>query len=178
MSGMRARDLLPWRTFVVETSWSPTVAEIELRKKVAPQRAVPGDGGHDDAVFVGSEGHGRFRLSRRAGDQSTFPLRFDVVVESSHHQGARVVVRPRTVVLLILSLCLGAVTVIASIMAVVGLECGLPSAMLVLALPVVLAGLLSFATAREARESERLLRGIFARAPALPAPPETDEAYR
>jgi hypothetical protein len=35
---MRLRDLVPWRDFVIETSWSPDVTMVELAKRIGAPR--------------------------------------------------------------------------------------------------------------------------------------------
>ena len=167
--------LLPWRGFVVETSWPPSVAVIEIRKQVGTNRGLLGGGGDNEySPFVGTEDHGRFRISRRVGNQRSVRPRLEVAVEPSHHEGARIVGRllPDP---LILAATLGTCLLVGGMITAFGglgveLLVGLPFAVLVAAALVV--------RVIEARACERLLREVFARAPALPAPPETDEAYR
>jgi hypothetical protein len=179
MNGMRARDLLPWRTFVVETKWPPSVAVIEIRKQVGTVRGLLGGGGDNEyAPFVGTEDRGRFHISRRIGNERSVRPRLEVAVEPSHHDGSRVVVRvdPDAKMLLLVSFAV-AVGLIVAGFAVAADGLG-PQLLLALPIAAALGAALVVPSALEARESERLLREIFAAAPALPAPPETDDAYR
>ncbi len=60
---MRARDLLPWRDFTIETSWSPEVAALELGRRVGARSFFARAHGSGDEPFVGEERDGKtFRL--------------------------------------------------------------------------------------------------------------------
>jgi hypothetical protein len=166
------------RDFVIDTSWSPNVAAIELRKSI--QGAPPLSGG-EDALFSGRVANGRFRLTRKRTfyRSSFFPV-IEAVVEPSWRDGARVRVRMRLHLFVMTVMCVwiagatfGAIAAGTSM-----LSHGQPLGLVAVVFPLLGVGLVSIPFAIEATRAERTLREIFARAPPLPAPPETGVAYR
>ena len=174
---VQLRDLLPWRDFVIETSWSPSVAAIEIKKSID---GPPPLSGGSDALFIGREDDGRFRFSRRISYRNSFLPMIVAVVEPSHHDGARVRVRMRLhlFVMVFVSVWIGGASLAAFMVAFIFISHGYPVGLLAAVLPLLGAAMVSIPFALEAPRAERLLRDVFARAPALPAPPETGEAYR
>jgi hypothetical protein len=166
--------------FVIETSWSPDVATVELAKQI--EGACTRRGG--DEPFVGHcEDQKAFRFSRRKVplDKST-RLVVVATVEPSHRGGARVRVRVRfpTVVLVLPVLFLLAVFAQASKPSKAGssAESLLPFALVVLLVALAGAGAAIGVFWAECRKVEQELRWIFTRAPALPPPYESGEPYR
>ena len=171
---MRPSDLIPWRHFTIETSWSPEVADIELRKRI--------DGllGTGDEVFRGrSTRNGQYKFQRVISYRNSFLPVITATVEPSHHNGARVRIRMRLHALVAIFMQLWMTGAMAgAIVGILALGSGQPAGLIALALPVFGAGLTTIPFALEARAAERLLREVYAAAPALPAPPETGAAYR
>lgn len=165
---MRARDLLPWREIVVETSWPPSVATTELKKRIDG----PGLLGMGDAAFFGRARADGLRFATRRRMQVVMRA----VVGPSHHGGACLRVRMRAPLLSILVVGAGLILLTSlSLTAALG---GEASALVILVLPATMTTVFAVSFAMEASRAERQLRAIFATAPALPAPPVTGEAYR
>ncbi len=182
---MHLRELLPWRDFVVDTSWPPGVAHTEIAKEVATPRwmGVAGEGasGTGDALFVGrAEGPGRFRFTRRIGYRNSFRPVIQVVVEASHHGGSRLRVRMRLhpFVMVFVGLWLTLATLIGLPVGVLGLAQGQIAALVGLVMPLFGVGITCIPFAVEARIAERALRDLFAAAPALPEQPATGGPFR
>ena len=173
---MRLRDWLPWRDFAIETSWPPSVAAIEIRKRIASPRLFARTG----EPFVGeSTTEMEFRFSRGISYRNSFLPVIHAAVEPSYRDGARVRVRMRLH---------GAVAVFMAIWltgATFGLLFGLESLVrgqaagwIGIVMPLFGVGLVTGGFSFEARKAEDLLRGIFAAAPGFPPPPDTGEPYR
>jgi hypothetical protein len=173
---MRARELLPWRDFTIETSWPPSVAAIELQKLIGERRFFGGG----DMPFAGTRDGSVFRFSRRIAYRNSFLPMIVAVVEPSHHDGARVRVQMRlhVFVMLFMGIWMTGATLVSVMVGFATLSRGQPAGLLALAFPLAGAGMTTIPFAFEARTAEHLLREIYARAPALPAPPETGVAYR
>lgn len=171
---MRPPDLIPWRDFIIDTRWSPAVADVELRKR------VEGLLGTGDAPFRGrSVGQAQYKLHRAISYRNSFLPVIHATIEPGHRGGARVRIRMRLhagVAVFMPIWMTGAMA--AAIAGIVGLAHGQGAGVVGLAMPIFGAGLTVIPFALEARTAERLLREVYAPAPALPAPPETGEAYR
>jgi len=174
---VQLRDLLPWRELIIDTSWSPSVAAIELRKSI--QGPPPLSGG-DDALFSGRVEGGRFHFSRRVAYKNSFLPVIQAVVEPSHHDGARVRIRMRlhafVLVFVLAWTAIAAVFGVAVAISVVSR--GRAMGLVGLLAPLFGVAIGSIPFALEARNAERLLRDVFARAPALPEAQKTGGAYR
>jgi len=174
---MHPRELLPWRSSTIETSWSPAVACVEIKKRFDP----PGSSVGGDAPFVGrAETETTFVLTRRIRQRNSFLPIIHAAVEPSHHGGARIRVRMRLHVLVIvfMSAWIGIATFGSLGAAIPALARGNFSGLTGLALPLVGVLVCCVPFAFEARKAERLLAEIFAPAPGNPAPVPTHEAYR
>jgi hypothetical protein len=173
---MLMRDLLPWRDFVIETSWPPTVAAIEIKKRIAAPRIFGGG----DEPFVGkSLAEAEFRFSRAISYRNSFLPVIQAAVEPSHRDGARLRVRMRLSVPVMAFM--GVWMTGATFGALVGLVSaarGGPPALIVLALPLFGVGLVAVPFSLEARKAEAMLRAIFAAAPGLSPPPGMGGPYR
>ena len=160
---MRGRDLLPWRDITIDTSWPPAVVHTELAKQMDPPR-LRGDSG--DGPFIGealSQGHFRFR--RHIGYRKALRPTLVAIVEPAAHGGSRIRVHmrlhPMTAILLSLWLALATF---------IGVPLGVQTAVVGLLMLVFGAAITCIPFALEARSSERMLREIFAKAPARPEP--------
>lgn len=173
---MNLRDLLPWRDFVVDTRWPPEVAVAEIQKRVGQPQLF---GWGETAPFVGHRAGNAFRLNlkKSALQKGRGPAVIDAVVEPSHHNGARIRVKMRLTSSL-------SFVLLASIVFLVLCVSGARAEMKGVNAVFLSFGLLFYSTlvaimfVFQANKAERLLREIFARAPALPAPVETGLAYR
>jgi len=162
---MGLHDLLPGRTFVVETDWSPGVAFIELKKHVAPR----GWFGGGDSTFVGAPTEGpEFTFSRRIRYHSPFLPVIDAVVEPSPERGAkiRVSMRLHLTVLAFMTVWMTGACAASLAGIAAALFYGRPAGLIALLVPLVGGWFASSSFALEAREAEALIREIFARAPA------------
>jgi hypothetical protein len=183
---MKLRDLIPSRAFVIETSWPPSVAAIEIKERVGPPYRhnwfLGGD--DDDTPFAGSHvRENEFRFSRRIPYRNSLLPVVHATVEPSHDNGARVHVRIGLpgIVMPFMAIWSTVVMLIGLAVLVSALSRGQPAAGLaVLAFPVFAVTLLTISSGLEARTAESLLRDIFARAPGKNSPPRTVEtgAYR
>jgi hypothetical protein len=174
---VQLRDLIPWRTFTIGTSWPPDVAVIELKKRVDQSRFL--SSGRRDAPFVGDiRGASDFKLRLRMAYVRAQTIT-RVVAEPSHHGGTlfRVTVRLPVAALAFMGMWMTAATLV-GLEGVVAAIMGRPAALLVLGFPLVGTAFMGIPFALEARKAESLLRTIFVSAPALPDPVETGEAYR
>jgi hypothetical protein len=174
---VRLRELIPWRTFVVETRWPPEIAAVEVKRAIH-QPTLFGSGG--DAPFVGKvKSETEFVFRRRISYKNSFLPIVRAIVEPSRHGGARIRVRMRmhsfALCLILVWITGGAFAVLAGLVALFE---GQMAGLIGIAFPVVGLGLACTPFALEARVAERLLRAIYAAAPALPPPPETGQAYR
>jgi hypothetical protein len=162
----------PRREFVIETSWPPNVAAIEIRKRIASPY-LPARG---DEPFIGrSISENEFRFSRGSSRQSPSPIVY-VAVEPSLRDGSRVRVR--------IELHDG-VTAITGLWVTIGVLFGMihlahgqPAGLIAVALSALGARLVVVWFSRQARETEALVRAIFAAAPGLPPPTDSGEPYR
>jgi hypothetical protein len=172
---MQLRDLLPWRDLVIETSWPPNVAVIEIRKRTIKPR---GFGlfnflGDDEEPFVGGAlSDTEFRFWRRISYRNSFLPIIHAVVEPSHSGGASVRIRMRLHVFVIGFLLIWMTgATFGCVFGLVALAHGEPAGLIALAFPVFGVALVTIPFAIEARNAEVLLREIFAPALALPAAP-------
>ncbi len=83
---MRPRDFLPWRRFVVETSWSPATAILALEKQIDPPRLFDFAG---SLPFIGKATSAtQLRFRRRISYRNSFLPRIVVSIEPSASGGA------------------------------------------------------------------------------------------
>jgi hypothetical protein len=161
----------PRREFVIETSWPPNVAAIEIRKRIAsPYRPARGD-----EPFIGrSISEDEFRFSRGSSRESPSPIVY-VTVEPSLRDGSRVRVRiERDFVTAITGLWV----TIGVLFGMIPLAHGQPAGLIAVALSALGARLVVVWFSRQARETEAQVRAIFAAAPGLPPPTDSGEPYR
>jgi hypothetical protein len=180
---MRLHELQPWRSFVIETRWSPEVAITELQKRID----VPGffDLGEGTAPFAGRrlKNKDAFGFSPRAsapGQANGFKPVVHAAVEPSHRDGARirVTMRMQLFTMVFMMAWMGGATYGALTFLVRTLPDGNLAGVFALLLPMFGVFLYIRGFVLEARKSEHMLREIFASAPALPAPVDTGVAYR
>ncbi|MEO8796994.1 MAG: hypothetical protein ABI551_03840 [Polyangiaceae bacterium] len=174
---MRLAELIPWRSFTIETTWPSDVAVVEIQKRLrAP--TLFGDGGQP---FVGGK---RTARELKFALQTSFnnPARPTVLVtvDEAHRGGSRIHVRMRLAALvgLFLTTWMALSTIMALALSVMAFRDGTWLALVAWALPILGAALFVGMFASGARTSERLIREIFSRAPALHEAPATGEAYR
>jgi hypothetical protein len=164
------------RDFVIETRWPPTVAAVEIQKRIA----APGGPSEGDEPFLGrSLSKTEFRFSRAPSHRNNLLPVIDATVVDSQREGARVEVRVRlhdaVLVFIVLTIAVAIMGPIAA---------GVPVDTAIRWLPVIFTLLLAgfrlyhAAFTREARQAEAILREIFAAAPPLPPPHDTGEPYR
>ncbi len=161
---MRARELLPWRELVIDTSWSPEEAHAALDGMCTTSARL---GPLPGAPFAGeAKGPGAFELRGNPRLPSLIPvvLRVDVTPGRSRGARVRVVVRLHRFQAVLL---LVGVTVMVAAWQLVGA-----------ALAVVAVGILTMTFRVQARVVERILREAFAAAPGLPEAPETGVPFR
>jgi hypothetical protein len=86
---MRWRELLPWRAFAIETSWTPEVAAGVISKQIdEPHLYFPGEP-FKPTHFVGSSsGDREFHFRRRYSNRRVPMIR--ALVEPSRRGGALV----------------------------------------------------------------------------------------
>jgi hypothetical protein len=172
------RAAVPWRSFTIDTSWPPEVAAIEIRKVIDAPTLFGGGG---CLPFVGTaRGEKEFVFRRRIGYRNSFLPVIHAVVEPSHHGGARVRVRMRmyAVVIAFMAFWLTGASFGAGSAGVVALLHGQASGLLMLLFPLFGVAMVCVGFSLEARKAEKMLRALYAVAPALPPPPETGQAYR
>lgn len=87
---MHLRDLLPWRVFAIDTSWSPEVTAIELGKRVGERRLF----GAAETPFTGSLAGHRFQIARTIRYRNSFLPVIEGTIDPAEH-GARLRVRMR-----------------------------------------------------------------------------------
>ncbi len=168
---MRARDLLPWRDFVIETSWSPVVAATEMKNRIGPRRLYGGG----SAPFAGeSLNDAAFRFRRAIAYRNSFLPHIHVAVEPAGDRGALVHVRMQLhpavlalTVIWLVGMTIGAI-------AQVTLAWHRHAGPLGLAMPAIGIVVIVVSFGLEARKAEAMLREIYAPAPAL----KTNEPYR
>jgi hypothetical protein len=163
---MNLRELLPSRDFVIETTWPPEVAGLELRKRIDrrwfPSACTP---------FVGeSLGPNRFSFTlRRSWSRNSFePVAF-ATIEPASGRGARVRVHMRMSLPVIAFLCvwiMGALVCAAVSLAVLVTRGSFELAPLGMVLGVVALVVGSFIP--DARKMERAVCLVFADAPGPP----------
>jgi hypothetical protein len=168
----RRSDDVFQRDFVIETRWPPTVAAIEIQKRMAAP-ATPRQG--DEPFLGGSLSKTEFRFSRASSGRNNLLPVIDAAVLDSDRNGARVEVRVRLNGTLLVMI--GFTIAVAMVGAVAA---GVSGLWWLAACPLLIAGCKAYHAAfkREARQAEAILREIFARAPALPPPYDTEEPYR
>jgi hypothetical protein len=176
---MGLRELLPWRDFVIETAWTPEVAIAELQKQIDTPERWQVRGG---PTFAGLLLNGNtFRLYRKIRNRNSWLPRIDVVIQPSHHNGARVRIKMRmntsTMLFMIFWMIFSTVFGFAMIAKSLGAK-EWNDALYGMFFPVFGGALMTLGFVPEANKAERLLREIFANAPAFPAPVETGVAYR
>jgi hypothetical protein len=170
-------ELLPWRSFTIETSWSPEVAAAELAKEVSGPMLR--GGGY--APFEGRAASPYdFEFSRRIEYRNSFLPVVRTAVEASHRGGARVRVtmRMNPFVFAFTALWMSGATVVGGLGGLSALLEGHPAGLIGLAFPLFGAALCGLGFGVEARKAEAALRAVYAAAPGLPPPPDTGEAYR
>jgi hypothetical protein len=178
---MRPRDFLPWREFTIETSWSPDVAAVELKKHIA-KRGFFGrarDGGN--AAFVGDISEGTsFRFARAIRYNNSFLPVIVATIQSSDANGARIRVRMRLHRWVAAFMCVWmAGAVLGSVACcVAALAHGKLAGLLAPALPLFGTALVIVPFAIEARIAERLLREIYPAAPGRAIPPNAGASVR
>jgi hypothetical protein len=169
---MGLRALLPWRRFAIETSWPPSVAAIEIRKRLADSRW-----NSSDLPFVGQAvSETVFRFSRAISYRNSFLPVIEARVEPSHRGGARIRVRMGLNGFVIAFMALWLLS--ATFGAIVALAGGRPGALSVVGFPLFGVTLVTLPFALEARKSEAAVRSIFAAAPAGPPSFDSGEPYR
>jgi hypothetical protein len=171
------RELIPWRTFVIETRWPPEVAAIEVKKVIDKPTLF---GAIGDAPFVGkAKSQTEFVFRRRISYRNSFLPIIRAVVEPSHNGGARIRVRMRMYLFAMGFLLVWSTGgAFAGLAGLVALSEGQVAGLVGVAFPLFGLALTCVPFALEARIAERLLRAIYAAAPPLPPPPETGQAYR
>ena len=169
---------VPWKRFVVDTSWSPDIVAEELRKRITPKRFLP-----TMSVALPYEGYwigeNEVRFRRTARMRNGYPVA-QIVIRPSWRDGTRleVLLRPHVFACIVLAASL----VFALLIAFLGLFSALLDGerggfvMLIAPIPFYLAGWLPFAL--YANDSEQRIRDLFASAPALPPPVETGKPFR
>jgi hypothetical protein len=170
------RAAVPWRSFTIDTCWSPEVAAIEIRKVIDAPTLFGGGGG---LPFVGKAcGEKEFEFRRRIGYRNSFLPVIHAVVEPSHHGGARVRVNMRmhAFVIAFMVVWVTFASVVPGAAGVVALLHGQASGQLLV--PLFGVAMVCVGFPPEARKAEAMLRALYAAAPALPPPPETGQAYR
>lgn len=175
---MRFEELIPLRSFTIETKWPVDVAVVEIQKRVGPFRVLGGGGSEP---FVGKKvGERAFKVRAWSGFNQAGRAILLLTVEPGHREGARVVVRMRLNILIAIFMTawLMLATAGAIVATIAAVRLGMWIALLAWSLPLLGIAFIEIPFVREARESERLLREIFARAPALPEAPPTGDAYR
>jgi hypothetical protein len=165
------RELLPWRDLAIETSWPPSVAAIELQKRIEPPRWLGGG----ESPFEGQPiAEREFRFRRRWSNK--LPLMIYALVEEGPRGGACVRVQMR------LAGLSGVFFLVWTTMAaLLGFAALIRGQLVGLFSPILIVGVgsaINVPFAIEAREAERTLREIFVAAPALPPAPKTGEPYR
>ncbi len=174
---MRLAELIPWRSFTIETTWPADVAVVEIQKRLRTPTPF-GDGGPPFAGGKMTARELKFTL------QSSFnnPARPAVIatIDEAHRGGSRIHVRMRLDVLvaLFMTAWMALSTIIALAVSVAAFRDGTWLALLAWAFPILGAAVFCGMFASGARTSERLIREIFSRAPALHEAPDTGEAYR
>jgi hypothetical protein len=175
---MQLRDFLPWRDLVIETSWPPNAAALEIRKRIGQRRFFGGG----DTPFVGKAiGEREFRFQRTISYRNSFLPMVHAVVEPSRDGGARVRIRMRLhlFVMAFMMVWMTGATLGGGAVGLVSLAHGqLRGGLIALAFPTFGVALVTIPFAMEARIAERLLRELFAVAPGLPPRPETAVSYR
>jgi hypothetical protein len=175
---MHVAQWLPWRRFVVETSWPPTVAAIEIGKRIAPPRIFGRD---REKPFVGkSLGEGVFRFSQATSYKNALLPVVEVVVEPSHRDGARVRVAMRLNDFVAVFVAVWTIAAIVGALACLGYALWHWDAvgLLGFAVPLIGAWVVVFPFSLDAREAESQIRQIFAPAPGSPPPFDSAEPYR
>jgi hypothetical protein len=173
---MRPGVLFPHHDFVIETSWSPAVAAIEIRKRIA----APDAGSPSYEPFVGrSYSTTEFRFTRAySGKNNVLPVIL-ATVAPSHREGARLEIsmRPGAAfwAFMVGWMAMATFGVIGSVRSRDAEYIGLFA---LCAMLMVVAAAHHFAFRREVRQTDATLRSIFAPAPPLPAPRDTGEPYR
>lgn len=150
------------------------MAALELKKVIDKPTFFGGSG---DKPFVGrAESETEFRFRRRTAYRSLPPM-IRVFVEPLRHGGTCLHVHMR--LHLFAAVFMACCMTVATIGAVRLLCEGQPRGLIGLTLFAVLgAGLTGVPFALEAREAEKLLRTVYAAAPAPPEPPEIEQPYR
>jgi hypothetical protein len=188
---MRARELLPWREFTVDTSWSPEVVTAAIDRECAN----PVQGGRPDAAFVGERtGPGVFDLRRNPRQVALVGVGLHVVVSPARARGARLRVTVGAALPWMTLGGLAAALVTVCVMlglrawsAASELSLGALDGVPAICIPALVAILGVFALVggayvdgfrHEARLVESILRSAFAEAPGVPDPPDTGEPFR
>ena len=139
---MVLRDLLPWRAFTIESSWSPGVVATELRKRMDERRIIA-TGGDAPLVGTASEDGRTFRFWRAIatwGSAVPTTMLIVAVVEPSHHDGARLRVRMRLAgIATAMSVVVGAGAILVALLGVWMLLGGNAIGLALLAFPVLAA---------------------------------------
>ena len=163
---------------MIDTSWAPHVARIELRKNMDEPKLLSTPG---EAPFIGKAiSDVELHFHRRIAYRNSFLPRIRATLEPSYHGGSRLRVRMQLhpLVLAFMGVWMTFATFGGLAIGIAALAHGQIAGLFALAFPVLGASICSIPFAIEARNAEGLLRDIFAPAPALPPPPRTDEPYR
>ena len=178
---MRVAELLPWRSFTIETSWPVEVAVVEIQKRM-DARSIFGGGKLPFAGVKVSDDAFKFSLQspfRHSGRPIVL-----VAVVPGPRGGSRIAVRMRlqlfVMALMTIWMSVALLGAVAASVAAVrrGHGAGFTMTLGLWAFAVLGAASIGIPFALGARKSERLLRAIFSNVPARPEPPDTGEAYR
>jgi hypothetical protein len=167
---MRLRELLPWREFVIETSWPPSIAAVEIEKVFGESWCLDSPKAPIASVDRVPANLDPAPFSEKLLYQGT-ALVIRAVVDGAPHGGSSVHVRMST-----RSGILVRRAVISAGLCLLGVVVGIPVGLVLVAVPLLAAWLLmatAFPFVLPSREVERFLRSLF-----VGAPPGTGEGYR
>jgi hypothetical protein len=169
VAALRLRDLVPWRTFTIDTSWSAAVAATELGNHIGPGRTFR------TPLMAPSRSEKELTFCRAINHRDSFLPVIEVAIAPAPHVGSRLTVRIRLnwFVGVFMSFWVTGATLGTLGVAIDAIANERPIGSLALLGPMFYAGLTAFGFAFEARRAEELLRGLFP--PALPPP---DGPYR
>jgi hypothetical protein len=167
VAALRLRDLVPWRTFTIETSWSAPVAAAELGNHIGPGRTFRAP------VVASGHNENELTFSRAINYRDSFLPVIDVAIAPAPHVGARLTVRIRLnwFVGVFMGFWVAGATLGTLGVAIDAIANERPFGSLALLGPLFYAGLTAFGFAIEARRAEVLLRALFPPASPPPAGP-------